>query len=155
MRVSDFDPGALVTITAALELVVCLVAAIYFFVVGHQVIKQLDFSAGNISRSSRKNTLAARTTRYVIATGVLEILFIVVVALAVVPPLFWHPVGFYILLTLKDLFLFIISIVQILTFKWPPTGYQSTPSRTSTGVTEQRTANSRSNGLVLSDNHNV
>jgi hypothetical protein len=161
MRTADFDPGALVTVTAALELIVCLASSIYFFVIGSQVIKQLNASSNVMSgKSEKQKSLASRTTHYVIASGVLEILFIIVVALAVVPSFFWNPFGFYVLLSLKDVILFAISIVQILTFTWPPRtavgGGSGGPTRSTAAAGTDRTAQkSGTTGVTTGSTSNI
>jgi hypothetical protein len=143
LRGADIDTSAIVLVTSILESIVCLATAIYFFVISSMVVKQLKASTAVRSNDSKdkRSSRAASTTNYVITTGVLECLFVITMIMLAIEPLFWNPYGFFIILTLKELILIIISLAQIMTFRWPPKpGHTSTGNSSSLKKTETTAA---------------
>jgi hypothetical protein len=130
----------------------------YFLIQGIRVLRMLRAANGikaHNRREGRANDLSMRTARYVIASAVFQVLFIIVAAVAASPG-FWSPPVFYTSLTLKDVALYCISFVQILVFKWPSSSgslsSNSVPSvnseKAATGAISAKKPHQTASGLV-------
>eukprot|EP01122_Echinamoeba_exundans_P016047 TRINITY_DN8018_c0_g1_i1.p1 TRINITY_DN8018_c0_g1~~TRINITY_DN8018_c0_g1_i1.p1 ORF type:complete len:461 (+),score=45.57 TRINITY_DN8018_c0_g1_i1:203-1585(+) len=130
-RIGGFDVGTLTTVSGALIAIVAFVTSVYFVVIGVKVLGQLKQQLSHQSESKGESSavhraLIQRTTILIVSSAALHLLFVLIVILTTFRRIFWHPVGFYSLLSIKDLLLICISLCQILTFRAPGSvGFQS------------------------------
>lgn len=86
----------------------------------------------------------------IVCSAVLHIFFVIVAVLTTFRKVFWHPIGFYTLLSLKDMILAGISLCQILTFRAPGSAhFQSSKSSLSSKSRSGQSSNWNWYFLVL------